>query len=288
MKKILLVPAILLSSIAVSNAQEKITILKDSDTIKITKENSDKNVIAIGNNGLEIGKTNTTEKKISLKYGGLDLGLNMLMHGTDYTNPTTQSFLNVPLVMQNDNLFSLKQGNSWNVNIWLLMAKARLVNNSNFKLNLNSGLGMQIYNFKYQKNILHLNETNPELILDQNRDYEKNKLSVMYASIPLKLNFQHRISAKNFFQYSFGVIGGVNASTWTKTITKQDGLEKNHDQFNLAPFNLNLVGEIGLTNGVTLYATYQITNMYKSSIRNMMNKALIQNPLSIGIKLTGF
>lgn len=288
MKKILLFPAFLIGSIIPTIAQEKITIVKDSDTIKITKENGDQNVIAIGNNGLEIGKTNTTEKKFSLKYGGLDLGLNMLIHGTDYTNPTTQAFLNVPLAMQNDNLFSLKQGNSWNVNIWLLMAKARLVNNSNFKLNLNSGLGMQIYNFKYQKNILHLNETNPELILDQQRDFEKNKLSVMYASIPLKLNFQHRITAKNFLQYSFGVIGGVNASTWTKTITRQDGLEKNHDQFNLAPFNLNLVGEIGLTNGVTLYATYQISNMYRSKSTDVNHNALIQNPLSIGIKLTGF
>lgn len=176
-KKILLIHTIVLGSLASTIAQEKITI---------TKESTEQNSISIGNNGLEIGKTKNKDKKVQLKYGGLDLGLNMLMHGTDYNNPATQNFLNVPLAMQNDNLFSLKQGNSWNVNIWLLMAKVKLVNQSNFRLNLNSGLGMQIYNFKYQKNILHLNETLPEIILDEQRNYEKNKLSVMYASIPLK------------------------------------------------------------------------------------------------------
>lgn len=287
MKKIFLLPALLFSALGTVYAQEKITITKDEENLIITKESGPQNTLSIGTEGVDI-QTTKKERTVKFNYGGVDLGLNMLVHGTDYANPITQDFLNVPDNMKNDNLFSLKQGNSWNINIWLLMMKVRLVNQNNFKLNLNSGLGMQIYNFKYQKNILHINEINPEIILDEDRTHKKNKLSVLYASIPLKLNFQHRISKNNFLQYSFGVIGGINASTWTKTITREDGLQKNHDQFNLAPFNLNLLGEIGITQGVTLYATYQITNMYRGENSSTQPNALIQNPLSIGIKLTGF
>ncbi len=173
----------------------------------------------------------------------------------------------------------LRQGKSINVNIWPVLMNIKLLQRKSQKISLYTGAGLQLYNFKFNKDISFINETTPKVIED-NVQFSKNKLAFAYASIPLMVNFKTRMGGSNLWlTYGFGAIGGYCFDSWTKQISDERGKQKNHDEFNFQKFNLNLSGEIGIDNYIRFYATYQVTNMFKD--------ALTQNPYCIGIRFFG-
>jgi len=242
-------------------------------------ENS-KTSISLGTGGLKVGKNISGEgrRKVSLHFLMLDLGINALNDRTDYASPGAKSYLQVSPDKQNGNLFSLRPAKSINVNIWPVLANFNLFTSNFQKISLYTGAGMQLYNFRFNKRITYLNETNP-MIIEDSVSFSKNKLAFAYVSIPLMLNFQTRIAGKTWLTYGFGLIGGYAFDIWTKQISDERGKQKNHDQFNFNRFNLNLSGEIGIKNIIRFYGTYQVTNMYENS--------LVQNPYCIGIRFFG-
>lgn len=269
------------------SAQEKNNTDEEtrSAMLKVGKEDSaskDGNYISIGSGGVKVSshKLDSLDKvrKVKVHFLMLDLGFNALHDRTNYSDPAAQQYLQVGADRKNGNLFSLRQGKSINVNIWPVLFDFRLLRSRNQKISLYTGAGLQLYNFKFNKDISYLNETTPMVIEDSVR-FSKNKLAFAYVSVPLMLNFKTRMGGNFWVTYGLGVIGGYSFDSWTKQISDERGKQKNHDQFNFQKFNLNLSGEIGINGYIRFYATYQVTNMYENS--------LAQYPYCIGIRFFG-
>lgn len=247
-----------------------------------TTEKKDKSItISIAPDDVSIektGKKKKEEKTVDVDFFMFDLGINSIHDKTDYTSAEAKSFLKVPDAVKNEYLFSQRTAKAINVNIWPVMTKVRLLKTNNQKIYLGFGTGLQIYNFRFNKDISYVSEPNPAVIQDSVA-FSKNKLGITYLSIPLMTTFKTRISDKTWLVYGVGVTGGYRIDSWTKQISRERGKDKNHDKFNLADFNSCLTAEIGLSGYFRLYGTYQITAMHENS--------LDQHPFCIGLRLGG-
>ncbi|WP_157977221.1 hypothetical protein [Taibaiella helva] len=286
MKRFTIISAILCCLGLAAAAQEK---KEDEDRnvdarLHIGKEDTARShtYVSLGTDGIKVSSKRLDSinqgRKVKLHFLMLDLGINALNDRTDYSSPAAQQYLQVPGDKKNSNLFSLRQGKSINVNIWPVLMDIRLLKTRSQKISLYTGAGLQLYNFKFNKDITYLNNTSPMLIEDTVQ-FSKNKLAFAYVSIPLMVNFKTRMGGNFWVTYGLGVIGGYCFDSWTKQISDERGKQKNHDQFNFQKFNLNLSGEIGINGYIRFYGTYQITNMYQNS--------LVQNPYCIGIRFFG-
>lgn len=242
----------------------------------------DKSYLSLGSGGIKVSSKKidsiNESRKVKVHFLMFDLGINALHDQTNYGSPAAQQYLQVGGDKKNSNLFSLRQGKSINVNIWPVLLDFRLLKSRNQKISLYTGAGLQLYNFKFNKDISYLNETSP-MVIEDSVKFSKNKLAFAYVSVPLMLNFKTRLAGKFWVTYGVGVIGGYCFDSWTKQISDERGKQKNHDQFNFQKFNLNLSGEIGINGYIRFYGTYQVTNMYQN--------ALSQNPYCIGIRFFG-
>jgi hypothetical protein len=257
-------------------------ILK-TDSIRVSiKDTSNNYSLSVGGGGVRISSKKRDEaaekRRLHVHFIMVDVGVNALNDRTDYSSPAAQQYLQVPANSKNSNLFSMRTSKSINVNVWPVLFDYTLHKSKSQKISLYSGVGMQFYNFRFNKDISFLNVTNP-MVIEDSVKFSKNKLAFAYASIPLMVNFKTRLSKGFWLVYGVGAIGGYAFDTWTKQISDERGKQKNHDQFNFQRFNLNLSGEIGIDNYIRLYGTYQVNNMYKNS--------LVQNPYCIGIRFLG-
>lgn len=231
--------------------------------------------------GIPIGSSeskDTSDKKIDIQVGILDIGVNSLRDKTDYTSAAAQDFLQVPADVRNENLFSLKVAKSINVNIYPIAAKFRIVKTKAQRLYASVGLGFQVYNFRFSKPITYQNETQPQIIMDS-IDFSKNKIAVTYLSMPLMITAKTRMAKDLWLVYGIGVTGGFRINSLQKQVSDERGKQKNRDQFNFNNFNACITGELGIDGYVRLFASYQLTNMYAS--------ALEQYPYSIGVRFFG-
>lgn len=236
--------------------------------------------ISMGSNGLRIGASDSVnvEHEFDVEVGVVDVGVNTLIDNTVYGNAVTRSFLNVPNDQKNSNLFSLQNAKSINVNVWPVLLKWRAVKTEHQKVYLYSGLGLQMYNFRFTKDISYLNKTSPEVYMDS-ISFSKNKLGFTYLSVPLGFTLKTKLAPKAWLVYGAGITGGYRISSWTKQISGERGKQKNHDSFNFNDFNSCVTGEIGVDGYLRLYVSYQLTSLQKT--------ALDQHPLCIGIRIGG-
>jgi len=158
------------------------------------------------------------------------------------------------------------------------MAKIRLQKSKIQKIYLSTGIGLQMYNFRFAKNITYENKTIPTVYLDS-FSYNKNKLGFTYLSIPLSFTFKTKLVDKAWLVYGFGITGGYRISSFTKQRISGEDNVKNHDKFNFNDFNSCITGEFGIDNYFRLYASYQLTALHETS--------LDQHPLCIGIRFGG-
>ncbi len=208
----------------------------------------------------------------------MDIGINAFNDLSDYGSTAAQQFLQVPADMQNENLFSMRQGKSVNFNIFPIMVTYDALRTKKQKIILASGIGLQTYNFRFNKNISYVNNTVPAVTMDTVA-FTKNKLSLTYLTIPLMLDFKTRLAKEMWLVYGVGVMGGYRIDSWTKQISGERGKQKFHDGFNFKDFNACITGEIGLDGYVRLYASYQVTPLHEN--------ALDQHPYAIGIRFFG-
>ncbi|MEI8279341.1 MAG: hypothetical protein WCG87_06220 [Bacteroidota bacterium] len=246
--------------------------------------------LSIGTGGISIrntkinDSTNTDEdsedsSKFKVQWGMLDLGINKLDDKSDYKSAAVQNFLNVPAGMKNSNLFDLREGKSINVNIYPVMFKYDLLKTKHQKIELVSGVGLQLYNFRFNQSISYVNKTAPGIFMDTVH-FSKNKLAFDYLMIPLMLDFKTKLGANTWLVYGFGVSGGYRLSSWTKQISTERGKQKDHDKFDFSDFNNCLNAEIGLSGYFRLYATYQLSALQAGA-------GLEQHPFCIGIRFFG-
>lgn len=222
------------------------------------------------------GKKDSANKSpFKIQWGMLDLGFNRIHDESVYGSYT-------PVGSQpSADLFKLRESKSINVNVWILNTRLRLAETKRQRLYLTSGLGLQMYNFRFESGSMYKSDPVRFEPIPSNLTVEKNKLGFTYASIPLGLLAKTRIG-NQWLVYGAGVTGGYRIASWTKLKTEQQGKEKNHDPFNFADFNACVTAEIGVDNILRLYGTYQLTSLQKND-----GFHLDQHPFAIGVRFLG-
>lgn len=241
------------------------------------KEKEGKTALTITTDGISIDKDD--EKSFEVDFGGFDFGINSLNDNSDYNSTAAQELLQVPDDYRNASLFNLRSGKSWNVNFWPVLAKWRILNSNGQKIYLGSGIGLQMYNFRFTKPVTYTNEVRPAVYLDSLNTIAKNKLGFTYLSVPLMLTFKTKAAEDTWIVYGFGVTGGYRLSSHVKQVSTEQGKRKNHDKFNFSDFNSCITAEVGLEGYFRLYASYQLTPLAEN--------ALDQRPFSIGLRFGG-
>ena len=208
------------------------------------------------------------EKNLTTNWLIFDLGFLNYNDKTNYNNPGDFA---APGITKND--LKLINSKSSNVNIWLFMQR---LNISDHVLNLKYGLGLNMYNYRYNSNISF--EEDPPYVIMDTLDFSKNKLYAAYATIPLMININPSPTHRHGFNFSFGVSAGYRMNTHTKQISDEFGKVKNHDNFNLDPWLLAYTAEMGI-GPVRVYGSYSINTLFQDAKHY---------PYTIGLRLSNW
>jgi hypothetical protein len=245
------------------------------------------------NGAIEVGKDKAKceperKRRLTTSFGMVDLGFNLMDDKTNYADPLVQSYLHVLPSQRNASLFNLNTGKSVNVNITPFMAKYAIVKNKSQKIYISAGLGLQLYNFRYERNITYLKDPlvpliyrgdHPTDVIMDTLNFKKNKLALDYLNIPVMLTFKTRIDKKHWLVYGVGATGGLRIGSWTKQVSQQYGKVKNSDDFGTGKFNACVSAEIGIDGMLRFYGSYQVTSLF--------DNALDQHPFCVGFRING-
>jgi hypothetical protein len=273
MKRITMLAAGITASLAVF-AQNDSTSKDQADTIKVG------NMIIIkkhtpGNNR-NPDKTVVVERKlkkpsrISTNYLILDLGFANVKDDTQYpylSAGSGQSFTKGDL--------KLKTWKSSNVNLWFFMQRLNITKGV---LNLKYGLGLEMFNFRYENNISY-HKGSPAYIFRDSVNFSKNKLYAGYLSVPFMLNINTSPGKKEGLTFSAGVSAGYLIGSRNKQISNERGKVKLKGDLDLEKFRLAYIGELGL-GPVRLFGSYSITTLHENGLK--------QHPYSLGFRLSNW
>jgi hypothetical protein len=247
--KVLYSLAILLMMAHTTNAQ---VVSGEISTCDTTGKKGHSVAISLGSDETK----DTSDKVFDLHVGLLDIGFNYIDDKTNYNSAAAQNFLRVNSDVKNENLFSLREGKSINVNIYPVLLKARVVKTKRQRLYVTIGAGLQMYNFRFNKPITYINETTPMVVMDS-IPFTKNKVGITYLSVPLMVTSKTKLAKDIWLVYGVGITGGYRIASWTKQISGERGKDKDHDAFNFNNFNSCVTAEIGVVGWVRLYGSYQ-------------------------------
>lgn len=214
--------------------------------------------------------------KLKTNWFIFDLGFANINDKTNYASAEAQSFLKTirpgdkPVTKDDLKLTSSK---SSNVNIWVVMQRLNLAKGY---VNLKYGLGLEMFNFRYESNISY--NKNPVYIFRDTVNFSKNKLYAGYATVPFMLNINTNPGHEGL-TFSAGVSAGYLVGSHTKQISGERGKVKTKGDLGLEKFRLAYVGEIGI-GPIHLYGTYSIHRLHQDGLE--------QYPYSIGVRFSSF
>ncbi len=213
-------------------------------------------------------------KKISTNWFVFDIGFSGYNDQTNYASAEAQRFLRPSGVVPNStNNYALKTSRVSNFSIWFFMQRLSVAKSV---LNLKYGLGIESNNYFYKSGITFVDESEVYTI-DKGRIFSKNKLVANYLTVPLMVNINTNPSkGRKAFQISAGVSGGYLISSRQKQKTG-NGMDKIKSNFNLEPFKLAYVGELGL-GPVKIFGSYAMTSLHKYGLE--------QYPYTLGIRFS--
>jgi hypothetical protein len=191
-------------------------------------------------------------------------------------NPNSLPFYPGP-VMSPEN-FSLINKKSTNVNIWVVTQKLNLYQH---KINLKYGLGVEMFNFRFDKPI-SFREDIPTNVKFDVIPFTKNKLLVKYLTVPVQFNFSPNPYNKKAFYASIGMSAGYLWNAKNKQISGERGKEKFRGNFNLNDWRFATIGELGV-GAVRLYGSFANTNLFNN------NQSFIDmQPFAVGLRFSKF
>jgi Outer membrane protein beta-barrel domain len=197
--------------------------------------------------------SDSESKEALTHWGGLDLGVNMLLNKDGNT-----TFDGDQEWLQLDPMSSL----SWNFN--LIEGKIRFVKDY-VGLIVGAGFQYNSYGFKNNVNVISDADTTYGMIIpDSIVDYTKNKLRVSYINVPLILEFNTSSDNDRSVHLGVGAIGGLRMGAITKNRYEADNKEHKDrvkTDYNLSDWKLDLTARIGYRN-VTLFATYGLIELF--------------------------
>ena len=220
----------------------------------------------------------TKPGNLSTNWWILDIGFANVIDKTTYGSPAANEYLdrrNGQPFTKND--LNLRTGKTSNVNLWILMQR---LNISKGVLNLKYGVGLEMFNFRYESNISYRNPAGKApFVFRDSINFTKNKLYAGYLSVPLMLNLNTTPGRKKGLSLSAGISAGYLIASRNKQISGERGKEKIKGDFDLEKFRLAYVGEIGM-GPIRLFGSYSMTRLHE--------RGLEQYPYSIGIRLSNW
>ena len=249
-------------------------IVSDGVVEKISKNWGDNKSIG----QIWISRPARKTKTISTNWFIFDLGFANYRDQTNYAYAQGGSYLKVlrpgdPPVSETST--SLNTGKSSNVNIWLFMQRASISKNV---LNIKYGLGLEMYNFRYDSKISFRNAPAPMAFTDS-IGFTKNKLYAGYITVPFMINLNTKPGTRRGLIVSAGMSAGYLLASRNKQISGERGKQKYRGDLALEPWRLAAIGEIGL-GPVRLYGSYSLNTLQKSYTR------MEQYPYTIGIRFS--
>jgi hypothetical protein len=200
-----------------------------------------------------------------------DFGFSNFNDKTNYPAAIASGFLG-PGVTPDQ--FDLRTGKSVNVNIWFFMQRLNMVKHV---LNLKYGLGLELNNYRFEDERLHIAKNPTHIYIDPDWNVvDKNKLATDYITVPLMLNFNFTPGRENGFGLSAGVSAGFLYSSRQKIKVNGDK-DKTKDDFDLEQWKFSYIGELNL-GPVRLYGSYAMHNMWE--------KGLDLTPYNVGIRFS--
>lgn len=246
-----------------------IIIKKEKDGVTVNDTSANKQKEKLKNKFLELNKN------IKTNYFVLDLGFANYQDNTDYATAQSKGYIDTKRPIMSSSGLALNAGKSSNVNIWLFMQKVNLYKNV---LNLKYGLGLEMFNFRFDKNVSYRNSPEPTVFMDS-ISFTKNKLYLGYLTVPVMFNIKMRPSKPNSLSLSGGISASYLAGTHVKQISGERGKQKFRGDFDFNRWRLAAIGEIGV-GPVRLYGSYSFTPIQKSST------GLEQMPFAVGIRFS--
>ena len=210
--------------------------------------------------------------KLSTNWFIFDLGFANTNDQTDYSKIAGNSYLRSPFIKDD---FKLRASKSSNVNIWVVMQKLNLAKGY---VNLKYGIGLEMFNLRYQTPINYSKGPSPYIFMDTIK-FSKNKLYAGYVSVPFMLNINTTPGKRKGFSFSAGISAGYLVGSHDKQISGERGKDKTHGDLGLEQFRLAYIGELGL-GPIRLFGSYAITKLHE--------KGLEQYPYSLGIRFSNW
>lgn len=214
-------------------------------------------------------------KLITTNWMIFDLGFANWRDHTAYGSPAANEYLHAG---QGDEFTSadlnLKNSKTSNVNIWLFMQKLNVINHV---LNLKYGIGIEMYNWRYETNVTY--HKNPAYIYRDTIQFSKNKLATDYITIPFMINVNPFPHKRQGLSFSVGVSAGYLYASRNKQVSDERGKQKIRGDFDLNPWRIAYVGEIGL-GPVRLYGSYSVSNLYDHGVT--------QYPYAVGLRFSNW
>ena len=191
-------------------------------------------------------------------------------------NPNSLPFYPGP-VMSPEN-FTLNNKKSTNVNIWVVTQKLNLYQH---KINLKYGLGVEMFNFRFDKPISFREDITNNVKYDV-VSFTKNKLLVKYLTVPVQINFTPNPTNRKAFYASMGMSVGYLWNAKNKQISGERGKEKFRGNFNLDDWRFATIGELGV-GAVRLYGSFANSNLF-----NKNQSFIDMEPFAIGLRFSKF
>ncbi|TDO26452.1 outer membrane beta-barrel protein [Sediminibacterium goheungense] len=274
-------------------AQTDSTNNNNSDTVRvgnfiIIKKNKDGNTSS-GNKSIwkdwdrnfdiSIERRNRPKRNISTNWWIMDLGFTNFRDQTNYTYAQAGSYFRTfrpadgPV---NQNSFKLSTAKSSNVNIWFFMQKVNVIKHV---VNLKYGLGLEMYNFRYDSRISYRKDGGNPYVYNDSISFSKNKLYAGYLTVPFMINLNTSPNNRRGFSISAGMSAGYLISSRNKQKSSDRGKQKSPGDFNLEPFRVAAIGEVGL-GPIRLYGSYSLNKLHKDITR------VEQFPYAFGIRFS--
>ena len=134
------------------------------------------------------------------------------------------------------------------------------------RIGITTGTALEISNYHFVKNITLLPDSIPlGYYTDTAHNFIKNKLSVVYLSLPILLEFQFPVGKKNkkiFF--SVGAIGGLTIDAYTHQkykIKEKEFKNRVREEFLTLPYRYGLTARVGYS-FIRLFANYNLTPLF--------------------------
>ncbi len=259
------------------------TTMQTSDTVKVgkfiiikKKKGQD------GNDGnsdvsIVIKKEPKKPSNLSTNWWIFDLGFANVNDQTMYNTPAANNYLRTIRPGEaafTDSDLKLRISKSSNVNIWIFMQRLNMAKNV---VNLKYGLGLEMFNFRYENNVSY--NKNPAYIFRDSVNFSKNKLYVGYLTVPFMVNINTHPGNKKALSFSAGVSAGYRIGSRNKQKSNERGKETIRGDFDLEPFRLAYIGELGL-GPVRLFGSYSMNPLHKNGLE--------QRPYSIGVRFSNW